>query len=61
MGGLRRKIPVTFWTMTAGVFAISGFPPFAGFFSKDEILYRGFRLAERRPNPLVRRGGHRCD
>ena len=42
MGGLRKKIPITFWTMTAGVFAISGFPPFSGFFSKDEILYNTF-------------------
>jgi NADH-quinone oxidoreductase subunit L len=42
MGGLRKKIPVTFWTMTAAVFAISGFFPFAGFFSKDEILYQAF-------------------
>lgn len=42
MGGLRRKIPVTFWTMTAAVFAISGFPPFSGFVSKDEILYQAF-------------------
>ena len=42
MGGLRKKIPVTFWTMTAAVFAICGFPPFAGFFSKDDILYHAF-------------------
>jgi NADH-quinone oxidoreductase subunit L len=42
MGGLRRKLPVTFWTMTAAVFAISGLPPFAGFFSKDEILYQTY-------------------
>ena len=42
MGGLWRRIPVTFWTMTAGVFAIAGLPPFAGFFSKDEILYQAF-------------------
>ena len=42
MGGLRKRIPVTFWTMSAGVFAIAGLPPFAGFFSKDEILYRAF-------------------
>ena len=42
MGGLRKKIPITFWTMTAAVFAISGIPPFAGFFSKDEILYQTF-------------------
>ena len=42
MGGLRTKIPVTFWTMTVAVFAISGFPPLAGFVSKDEILYQSF-------------------
>ena len=42
MGGLRTKIPITFWTMTAAVFAISGFPPFSGFVSKDEILYNTF-------------------
>ncbi len=42
MGGLRRRIPITFWTMTAAVFAISGFPPLAGFVSKDEILYQAF-------------------
>ncbi len=38
MGGLRKKMPVTFAAMTIGVLAISGIPPFAGFFSKDEIL-----------------------
>ena len=38
MGGLRKKIPYTFWTMTAGTFAIAGIPGLAGFFSKDEIL-----------------------
>jgi NADH-quinone oxidoreductase subunit L len=42
MGGLRKKIPITFWTMTAGVFAIAGIPPLAAFFSKDEILYQTF-------------------
>jgi NADH-quinone oxidoreductase subunit L len=42
MGGLRTRTPVTFWTMSAGVFAIAGIWPFAGFFSKDEILYRVF-------------------
>ncbi len=42
MGGLRRKIPVTFWTMTVGVVAIAGIPPLSGFFSKDEILYQTF-------------------
>ena len=48
MGGLRKRIPITFWTMTAGVFAISGIFPFSGFFSKDEILYQTFTS----PNPL---------
>jgi NADH-quinone oxidoreductase subunit L len=48
MGGLRKRIPVTFWTMSAGVFAIAGIYPFAGFFSKDEILYQTFMS----PNPL---------
>jgi len=43
MGGLWKKLPVTFWTMTAGVFAIAGFFPFAGFFSKDAILYEAFQ------------------
>jgi len=42
MGGLRKKLPVTFWTMTAGVIAIAGFFPFAGFFSKDAILFAAF-------------------
>src|SRR6266704_5214202 len=40
MGGLRTRIPWTFWTMTMATFAIAGFWPFAGFFSKDEILWR---------------------
>jgi NADH-quinone oxidoreductase subunit L len=43
MGGLREHIPWTFWTMTAATFAISGFWPLAGFFSKDEILWRAFQ------------------
>jgi len=42
MGGLRKRIPITFWTMTIGVFAIAGLPPLAGFFSKDEILYQAY-------------------
>jgi NADH-quinone oxidoreductase subunit L len=39
MGGLRKKTPVTFLTMFIATLAISGIPPFAGFFSKDEILW----------------------
>jgi NADH-quinone oxidoreductase subunit L len=38
MGGLKSKIPITFWTFAIATYAIAGFPPFAGFFSKDEIL-----------------------
>jgi NADH-quinone oxidoreductase subunit L len=44
MGGLRTKIPWTFWTMTMATFAIAGFPPLAGFFSKDEILWQASRV-----------------
>ena len=39
MGGLRKKMPITYWTFMAGWVAIIGLPPFAGFFSKDEILW----------------------
>jgi len=42
MGGLRKHIPVTFWTMTAATFAIAGIFPLSGFFSKDEILWRSY-------------------
>src|SRR5450631_4105969 len=42
MGGLRRKIGVTFTCMLAGTIAIAGFPPFAGFFSKDAILFSAY-------------------
>ena len=42
MGGLWRKLPVTFAVTTVGVLAIAGFPPFAGFFSKDAILYSAY-------------------
>jgi NADH-quinone oxidoreductase subunit L len=38
MGGLRKKMPITFWTFIAGTLALIGIFPFAGFFSKDEIL-----------------------
>jgi NADH-quinone oxidoreductase subunit L len=42
MGGLRKFLPVTFATYLIGTLAISGLPPFAGFFSKDEILATAF-------------------
>ncbi len=38
MGGLRTKMPVTFWTFMAGTLALAGVPPFSGFYSKDSIL-----------------------
>ncbi|HEX7958872.1 MAG TPA: NADH-quinone oxidoreductase subunit L [Terriglobales bacterium] len=50
MGGLRKHIPWTFWVMTIATIAIAGIPPLAGFFSKDEILWKEF--SERGP------GGH---
>jgi NADH-quinone oxidoreductase subunit L len=42
MGGLKKYLPATFFTMAAGWLAISGVPPLSGFFSKDEILFRSF-------------------
>jgi NADH-quinone oxidoreductase subunit L len=42
MGGLRTKIPVTFWTFAIATAAIAGIPGLAGFFSKDEILWYAF-------------------
>jgi NADH-quinone oxidoreductase subunit L len=47
MGGLKDKIPTTWWTMLVGTVAIAGFPPLAGFFSKDEILWRTFSSGHR--------------
>jgi NADH-quinone oxidoreductase subunit L len=38
MGGLRQKMPVTFWTFIIGTLALCGVPPFSGFYSKDSIL-----------------------
>ena len=42
LGGLRKRMPVTFWTFTFGVAAIIGLPFFGGFFSKDAILYLAY-------------------
>jgi len=39
MGGLKNKMPITYWTMLIGCLALAGCPPFSGFFSKDEILF----------------------
>jgi NADH-quinone oxidoreductase subunit L len=42
MGGLWKKIPITWGTFLIACIAIAGVPPFAGFFSKDEILWKAF-------------------
>lgn len=42
MGGLKSKMPTTFWTFLVGTLAIAGIPGLAGFFSKDEILWKTF-------------------
>jgi NADH-quinone oxidoreductase subunit L len=42
MGGLKNRIPVTYWTFLAGCIAIAGVPGFSGFFSKDEIMWKVF-------------------
>jgi NADH-quinone oxidoreductase subunit L len=42
MGGLKKDLPITYWTFVIGAVAIAGIPPFAGFFSKDEILFRTY-------------------
>ena len=45
MGGLRKKMPVTFWTFVVGTLALVGFPPFSGFYSKDEVLATALHVA----------------
>ena len=45
MGGLRKKIPVTFWVLLAASVAIAGVPPFSGFHSKDAILLAAYAHA----------------
>lgn len=44
MGGLSKKIPITYATMLIGSIAIAGIPPLAGFFSKDEVLGEAFKF-----------------
>ena len=51
MGGLARKIPITFWTFAVATAAIAGIPPLAGFFSKDEIVW--FALASSRGGSIL--------
>ena len=52
MGGLRQRMPVTFWTFLAGTLAIAGVPPFSGFFSKDSILAQALEQS----NPWLKYG-----
>ncbi len=49
MGGLLKKIPITGWTFIIAWLAIAGIPPFAGFFSKDEILWKAISIE----NPII--------
>jgi len=42
MGGLKKHMPTTYWTFLVATIAIAGIFPFAGFFSKDEILAKAF-------------------
>jgi len=44
MGGIRKRMPITFWVYLIGALALSGVPPLAGFWSKDEILAEGGHL-----------------
>ncbi|WP_435152896.1 NADH-quinone oxidoreductase subunit L [Haladaptatus sp. DFWS20] len=51
MGGLKEKMPVTYWTFLAGSLALAGIVPFSGFWSKDEVLYEA--LIHGVENPIL--------
>ena len=48
MGGLKKDLPITYWTFLIGALAIAGVPLLSGFFSKDEILFKTFVAAATR-------------
>ena len=52
MGGLKKHLPITYWTFLIGALAIAGVPALSGFFSKDEILFRTF-IGEQTPGHRV--------
>ncbi|HZR79735.1 MAG TPA: NADH-quinone oxidoreductase subunit L [Candidatus Binatia bacterium] len=49
MGGLKKHMPVTFWTFAFATLALAGVPPMAGFISKDEILFKAFSSPQGSP------------
>jgi NADH-quinone oxidoreductase subunit L len=49
MGNLRKKMPVTFWTFLVGALALSGIPPFSGFYSKDSIFAQALKEGHEYP------------
>jgi NADH-quinone oxidoreductase subunit L len=53
MGGLRYRMPITYWTFLAATLAISGVPPLAGFWSKDDILGAALGAATQSGNPWL--------
>jgi NADH-quinone oxidoreductase subunit L len=53
MGGLRQRLPITFWTFLVAALAISGIPPLSGFWSKDEILSSALEAATASANPWL--------
>jgi NADH-quinone oxidoreductase subunit L len=53
MGGLRKKMPVTFWTFVIGTLAIAGFPMLSGFLSKDRILGAALEFGWEHPAHII--------
>jgi len=53
MGGLRRKMPITFWTFLIATLAIAGVPGFSGFYSKDMILAAALEFGMRNPQHMI--------